>query len=61
MQEPRRFEEWVRGGRAESSTAAAMVHVKHKAYAGTEAASTYATLARSSSGVWKVVSDDTAP
>ena len=44
-----------------SSTAAVMVHVKHKAYAGTEAASTYATLARSSSGVWKVVSDDTAP
>jgi hypothetical protein len=44
-----------------NATAAVIVHVKHKAYAVTEAAFTFATLAQIPKVGWKVVSDDTAP
>jgi hypothetical protein len=43
------------------ATAAVSVHVRHKAYAVTGAASTFATLAKMPGVGWKVVSDDTAP
>jgi hypothetical protein len=41
--------------------AAVLVHVKHKAYAVTQASSTFVTLAKMPKTGWKVVSDDTAP
>jgi hypothetical protein len=44
-----------------NATAAVMVHVKHKPYPVTEAASTFATLAKMPVTGWKVVSDDTGP
>jgi len=44
-----------------NATAAVMVHVKHRPYPETMAASTFATLARMPLKGWKVVSDDTGP
>jgi len=44
-----------------NATAAVMVHVRHRPYPETMAASTFATLARMPLTGWKVVSDDTGP
>ena len=44
-----------------NATAAVMVHVKHRPYPVTQAASTFVTLAKIPSKGWKVVSDDTGP
>jgi len=44
-----------------TATAAVMVHVKHKPYPVTMAASTFVTLAKIPGKGWKVTSDDTAP
>lgn len=49
------------GAVPKSATAAVMVHVKHKPYPVTQAASTFVTLAKMPRTGWRVVSEGTGP